>query len=88
VIFESASLAWKQVAGMMSFMIFLVFLFAILLYEVELGSPCFVGDAGCTVPADTVEGGRVLINKAGDITSFGNVFYGIWYTFVTITSTG
>jgi hypothetical protein len=91
VIKETAVKAYKQILGMISFLAFLVVLFAILLYQVEGGSPCFVGDEGCNPPADAEGlhiGDKIYINKNGNLSSFSNVFYGLWYSFVTLTTTG
>mmetsp|Transcript_3920 Transcript_3920/g.8935 ORF Transcript_3920/g.8935 Transcript_3920/m.8935 type:complete len:364 (+) Transcript_3920:88-1179(+) len=76
---------------MLALLIFLVVLFATLLYAVERGDPCYVGDEGCVPPSGAVglvPGDRVLINKEGDLSSFSDVFYGLWYSFVTLTTVG
>jgi hypothetical protein len=91
VITETAQRAYKQILGMISFLVFLVILFAILLYQVESGRSCYVGDVDCHPPPDAPAlhiGDRIRINKNGDLSSFSNVFYGLWYSFVTLTSTG
>jgi uncharacterized BrkB/YihY/UPF0761 family membrane protein len=91
VITETAQRAYKQILGMISFLVFLVILFAILLYQVESGRACFVGDDDCQVPTDALGlhvGDKIRINKHGELTSFGNVFFGLWFSFVTLTSTG
>ena len=92
ILTETAKKIWKQILGMLAFLVFLVILFAILLFEVEAGKECFVGDSNCDVPpaqlATLRKGDRVLLNKDGDVTQFGNVFYGLWFSFVTLTSTG
>lgn len=91
VIQETAYRAYKQILGMISFLVFLVILFAILLYQVESGTPCFVGDEHCHPPSDAIglhTGDKIRINKDGQLTAFGNVFFGLWYSFVTLTTTG
>lgn len=91
VIMETAQRGYKQILGMISFLVFLVILFAILLYQVESGRPCFVGDDDCHPPADALGlhvGDKIRIDKNGDLSNFSNVFYGLWYSFVTLTSTG
>lgn len=92
VLSETATTVWKQILGMLALMAFFVVLFAIFLFLVEGGTPCFVGDVGCVVPdsiIDTVHiGDRILVNKNGEISQFGNVFFGVWFSFVTITTTG
>jgi signal peptidase I len=91
VITATAKRAYKQILGMISFLVFLVILFAILLYQVESGRSCYVGDVDCHPPPDAPGlhiGDRIRINKNGDLSSFSNVFYGLWYSFVTLTSTG
>ncbi len=76
---------------MISFLAFMVILFAILLYQVEGGRACFVGDSDCHPPPDAFglqTGDKIYINKDGELTQFGNVFFGLWYSFVTLTTTG
>lgn len=89
---ETARRVWKQILGMVAFLVFLVILFAILLFEVEGGTECFIGDKDCDPPEDQTEalrrGDRVLINKSGDLSQFSNVFFGLWFSIVTLTSTG
>ncbi len=58
----------------------------------EQGNSCYVGDSNCNVPVD-VEGSLptgqyVLLNKAGKISAFSNALYGLWFSMVTLTSTG
>eukprot|EP01032_Pedospumella_encystans_P017450 gene17450-19885_t len=91
VIKETAQRAYKQILGMISFLAFMVILFAILLYQVEGGRACFVGDSDCHPPPDAFglqTGDKIYINKDGELTQFGNVFFGLWYSFVTLTTTG
>ncbi len=92
VLTETAKKVVKQILGMLALLAFFVTLFAIFLFQVEGGTPCFVGDVGCIPPeavANTVHiGDRILVNKQGDVSQFGNVFFGIWFSFVTITTTG
>jgi hypothetical protein len=92
ILFETAAKAWKQTLGILCIMLVLVTLFAIILYEVEGGNACYVGDEGCFVPDSVASivhiGDRILIDKNDNISQFTNVFYGMWFTFVTITTTG
>ncbi|RYY80671.1 hypothetical protein EON63_16670 [archaeon] len=88
---------------------FLVALFSIILYYVERGDVCFVGDssgdygdsnadddgntdlcadAGLTVEAGYRRGLKFMIAKNGAISQFENVFTAIWFSFVTLTTTG
>lgn len=92
VLTETARKAFNQLLGILLLMSFLVVLFAILLYEVEHGHVCYVGETGCEVP-DALQGlvnvgDRIVVNKDGGASQFGNVFYGLWFSFVTLTSTG
>jgi hypothetical protein len=77
---------------MLIFLSFLVLLFAIVLYQLEKGTPCFVGETGCNPPDSAAgylhDGQLVNINENGGLTMIPNVFYGVWYSFVTITTTG
>lgn len=75
---------------MISLLCFLVVLFAILLYQVEAGKACYVGDAQCLVPEGSVvqQGQRIHIGKNGQLSKFSNVFFGLWFSFVTLTTTG
>jgi hypothetical protein len=72
--------------------VFLTVLFAIILFGIESGTPCFVGDPGCVVPASLqgrVEiGDRIIVNKLGESSQIPDVFYGLWFSFVTLTTTG
>ena len=77
---------------MLTLMVFIVTVFAILLFEVEQGNSCYVGETNCNVPEDVVgslpTGQYVLLNKAGEISAFSNALYGLWFSMVTLTSTG
>jgi hypothetical protein len=77
---------------MVCFLIFITTVFAILLYEVEKGDSCYVGQPNCNVPEDALPSLRpdayVSINKAGDISKFPNALTGLWYSMVSLTSTG
>eukprot|EP01039_Chlorochromonas_danica_P014905 gene14905-17464_t len=92
VLLETARRVVFQIFGMLTFLAFLVLLFAIILYQLEKGRGCYAGDPGCLIPEEvayTVKVGEfVWLNKAGDLSSFPNVFYGVWFSFVTITTVG
>ncbi|EQC40726.1 hypothetical protein SDRG_01798 [Saprolegnia diclina VS20] len=73
-------------------------IFAFLIYQVEMGTECFVGTP-CTdsagklikLPPTTAHmptGKRVLIDVRGQLSQFEDVFSGIWFIIVTITSVG
>lgn len=63
-----------------------------MLFEVEGGTACYVGDVGCNVPPGLNgvfhDGQRIIINKKGDLSQFPTVFDGLWFTIVTLTTTG
>eukprot|EP01042_Synura_sphagnicola_P011555 gene11555-14751_t len=92
VLLETARRVVFQIFGMLTFLAFLVLLFAIILYQLEKGRGCYAGDPGCLIPEEvayTVKVGEfVWLNKAGDLSSFPNVFYGVWFSCVTITTVG
>jgi hypothetical protein len=92
VLIETAQKVWKQLIGMLVFLMFILTLFAILLFEVEQGTGCYVGDLHCHTPVDAVdivtEGQLIFINKQGDLSQFPNALYGLWFSLVTMTSTG
>jgi hypothetical protein len=92
VLMQTANNAWKQILGMLSLLVFIVTIFALLLYEVEKGSPCYVGDRGCHVPADLVgvyhTGQEIWIDKNGAISKFASVLDALWFSVVTLSSTG
>lgn len=92
VLYETGILAWKQLGAIILFLMFIVTLFAIVLYEFEGGTPCFVGDSDCLVPDDYLERvnlhDRLHIDKNGDVSVIPNVFYGFWFSLVTLTTTG
>lgn len=66
--------------------------FAILLFEVEQGYSCYAGDPGCAIPEElqgsVKMGERITTNKNGEVTAFTNVLDGLWFSIVTLTSTG
>lgn len=92
VLIETALKVWKQLIGMLSLLIFIITVFAILLFEVEQGEGCYVGDSNCKVPdsvASIVSHGQyIYINKQGELSQFPNALYGLWFSIVTMTSTG
>eukprot|EP00602_Paraphysomonas_sp_CaronLab_P010717 CAMPEP_0185039296 /NCGR_PEP_ID=MMETSP1103-20130426/36005_1 /TAXON_ID=36769 /ORGANISM="Paraphysomonas bandaiensis, Strain Caron Lab Isolate" /LENGTH=1209 /DNA_ID=CAMNT_0027578127 /DNA_START=65 /DNA_END=3694 /DNA_ORIENTATION=- len=92
VLVATANKAWRQIVGILSLLFFIVIVFALLLYEVEKGTACYVGDSNCDVPDDitgTVKNGqRILINKLGEETKFSNVLDALWFSIVTLTSVG
>jgi hypothetical protein len=92
VLFETANKALSQILGIISLLLFIVLMFALFLYEVEKGTPCFVGDFGCELPEENDHeykaGQRVLINKVGDVSGFKTVLESLWFSMVTLTSVG
>lgn len=94
VLAETASKAWRQIVSIISLLLFTVVVFSILLFEVEAGRSCFVGEKDCleNVPEGTADmyhiGDRLVLNKNDGISSFSNVFFGFWFSFVTLTTTG
>ena len=92
VLMETARRAWKQILGIISFLFFLTILFGILIYILESGTACYLGDPGCVLPANAppvyVTGDRIQINKLGNLSEVPNVFYGIWFSFVTMLTVG
>lgn len=92
VLYETLKRILGQIAGLAGFLMFVVILFAVVFYEVESGRECFVGDAGCSTPS-SVRGivhtnERIMIDEKGEMSKFNNVFVGIWFVLVTISSTG
>jgi len=92
VLLETASKAGSQIASILILLMFLVFVFATMLFEVEGGVPCFVGDENCILHPDDALlyqiGDRVLIAKDGTISKMPDVFKTLWFSFVTITTVG
>lgn len=92
MLWETADRVWRQILGMLALLAFMVTLFSIVLYEMERGRACYVGDGNCPVPASIAEvvhvGDLIYINKKGQASQFSNVFFGVWFSFVTLTSTG
>jgi hypothetical protein len=90
VLHETARRVWKQILGIISLLLFFAVLFGLIMYELERGDACYAGDPGCTAPADFVgrTGERLLLNKYGDFTTIPNVFYGIWFSVVTMLTVG
>lgn len=92
VLFETATVVWKQISGMLALLALCVLLFSIVLYELEKGRPCYIGDPGCPVPKDMVgilhKGDLIYISKKGLPSQFPNIFYSVWFSYVTATTTG
>jgi hypothetical protein len=92
VLFETANKALTQILGIISLLLFIVLMFALFLFEVEKGTPCYVGDADCELPEENDHeygiGQRVLINKVGDVSAFKTVLESMWFSMVTLTSVG
>ena len=92
VLMETASKAWKQILSVLGLLTFFVFLFASMMFEVESGVPCYFGEKGCYVQPDDQliyqPGDRVVIDKFGGISKISDVFDGLWYAFVTLTTVG
>jgi hypothetical protein len=92
VFVDTAKKCTKQLLGILTLMLCLVLLFAIMLYQVEKGHACFIGEVGCDPPKALKDiyhvGDRILLNKNGDLSQFPDVFYGLWFSFVTLTTTG
>jgi len=92
VLSETANNSWRQILGIIGLLSFLVVMFAIMLFEVEAGTPHYVGDPGFTVPSSldgiVHDGDRIVVNKNGAASQYSNVFYGVWFSLVTITTTG
>jgi hypothetical protein len=92
VLFQTAHKAWKQILGMISLLVFIVTIFALLLYEVEKGSPCYVGDRNCEVPEEAAGtlhvGQEIWIDKTGQLSKFASVLDALWFAVVTLSSTG
>jgi hypothetical protein len=91
IIYDTARTAWKQIFGIISLLVFIVIVFAIMLFEVEQGQECFYG-INCPSTLGDEEGykigQRILVDKNGDITQFANVLDGLWFCMVTLTTTG
>ena len=90
----------RQLSGVLGFLLAVVVLAAIVLYEVEGGRECFVppssggldSSSGCKIPpavaAVSHAGDRILVNENGESSAFPNAFSGIWFGFVTMSLTG
>lgn len=92
VLFQTANNAWKQILGMLSLLVFIVTIFALLLYEVEKGTPCYVGQSDCKVPEEAQnvlhDGQQIWIDKNGNLSKFESVLDALWFSVVTLSSTG
>jgi hypothetical protein len=89
ILVKTAQRAWTQIVAGTACLTGLVIIFSILLYEVEKGKSCFVGDEGCDAPDGIFTTGSLIwINKEGDLSQFPNIFISLWFSFVTITTTG
>eukprot|EP00602_Paraphysomonas_sp_CaronLab_P005023 CAMPEP_0185031144 /NCGR_PEP_ID=MMETSP1103-20130426/18444_1 /TAXON_ID=36769 /ORGANISM="Paraphysomonas bandaiensis, Strain Caron Lab Isolate" /LENGTH=962 /DNA_ID=CAMNT_0027566563 /DNA_START=709 /DNA_END=3597 /DNA_ORIENTATION=- len=92
VLVTTANKAWRQIVGILMLLFFIVTVFALLLYEVEKGTACYVGDSNCDVPDDIVgtlkDGRRISVNKLGEESKFSNILDALWFSIVTLTSVG
>jgi hypothetical protein len=92
VLVDTARKVWRQILGMVALLFFLTILFAILLFEVEIGDKCFIGDSNCEAALLQAPylhvGSMVSLNEKKKISQFSNVFVGVWFSFVSLTSTG
>jgi hypothetical protein len=92
VLFETATVVWRQISGMLALLALCVLLFSIVLYELEKGRACYLGDPDCQVPLDYEQvlrpGDLVYIGKKGLPSQFTNIFYSVWFSYATATTTG
>lgn len=83
----------SQLIAVLSLLTGVVVLFSIVLYEMERGKKCFANSTTC-VPVNVpptfyvTPGSVAYINKNGVLSQFSNALYAIWFSFVTVTSTG
>ena len=67
----------------------------LLLHDVNMGRPCYIGDDSCPTSfvnsdayASYPEGRRVLVTPDGKVPSIPNGFVGLWFAMVTIGTVG
>jgi hypothetical protein len=83
----------NRIAGIMFLLSVIIVAFSVLFYEVEYGKPCYIGERHCDGSNDselmTLRNGiQVAFNKDGSLTGFGNILYAVWFSVVTLTTTG
>lgn len=88
VLWRTAKRVTARIIGMTIVLAFIVVLLSILLYNIERGDICYVGDADCLSEGLYRIGERIQINKDGNISQFSNIFTAIWFSFVTLTTCG
>lgn len=90
IFYETASKVGSTIFAVLSIIVFMIVIFSVILFGVEQGTICYVGDIGCEVPDGLVvhTGDLIYVNKLGNPSSFKNALYGIWFSFVTFTTTG
>jgi hypothetical protein len=92
VLAQSWTKIWKELVSLIFFLVIIVFLFSLLIYELEAGKECFydTGDSKCdtSVSSTARKGDRLIINKNGEVSAFYNVFECMWFSFVTILAVG
>ena len=90
VLVDTARLGWKPMAAILMMLVFFTIVFAVIFFELERGTACYVGDDDCEVPELVYysDGQRIVLDKYGDESKISNVFYGVWFSFITLTSTG
>jgi hypothetical protein len=90
IFYETASKVGRTIFAVLSIIVFMIVIFSVILFGVEQGTICYVGDIGCEVPDGLIvhTGDLIYVNKLGNPSSFKNALYGIWFSFVTFTTTG
>ena len=90
IFYETASKVGRTIYAVLSIIIFMTVIFSVILYGVEQGQKCYVGDIGCKVPEGLIvrTGDLIYVNKLDNPSNFKNALYGLWFSFVTLTTTG
>uniref|UniRef100_A0A7S3UV12 Ion transport domain-containing protein n=1 Tax=Heterosigma akashiwo TaxID=2829 RepID=A0A7S3UV12_HETAK len=93
VLVETFHLAWKKLLVPILFFFLFTLIFGGLVFAVESGTECFVGEGSCSMLGYEDEfmysnGTRLLIDPYGELANINDMNGAIWLTIVTMTSVG
>ena len=88
VLIETVYKVFSQLLGAIFLLGSFSWLFSSILFELEKGRECYVGESNCDPGNGQIVGQRTFINIKGSPSSYSNFWYSLWFSFVTLTSTG
>lgn len=88
VLIKTVYKVFSQLLGAIFLLGSFSWLFSSILFELEKGRECYVGEADCDPSNGQIDGQRTFINIKGNPSLYSNFWYSLWFSFVTLTSTG